>query len=88
MAQNVVIKNRDGTDLDGTRFDGKKAINVDVGISMPSPDSYDYGEVSYPSGTREVYVFKDGGSGGVVIATLTIDYTDSSKQSMSSWEWS
>lgn len=42
-------------------------------------DKYDYISVTYPSATQEVYEFKTGGSGGTTVATVTINYTDASK---------
>lgn len=44
---------------------------------------YDYMGVTYPSTTTEVYVYKIGGSSGVVVGTVTIVYTDSTKASVS-----
>lgn len=42
-------------------------------------EAYDYIEVDYPSATQEVYTFKTGGAGGTVVATVTVNYTDSTK---------
>jgi len=58
---------------------------VDVGL--PNPDSYDYVGVTYPTTSSEVWVFKDGGSGGTTVSTVTMTYTDSSKNDLSSVEW-
>lgn len=44
---------------------------------------YDYVGVAYPIGTQEVYTFKSGGSGGTTVATVTINYTDSTKANIS-----
>lgn len=44
--------------------------------------AYDYIAVTYPSGTQEVYTFKTGGSGGTTVATVTINYVDSTKVSL------
>lgn len=43
---------------------------------------YDYISVTYPTNTEEIYVFKTGGSGGTTVATVTINYTDSTKNSL------
>ena len=40
---------------------------------------YDYIGVAYPIDTTEVYTFKQGGSGGTTVATITIVYTDNTK---------
>jgi hypothetical protein len=42
-------------------------------------ESYDYIAVTYPTATQEVYTFKSGGSGGTTVATLTVNYTTSTK---------
>lgn len=46
--------------------------------------SYDYIGVTYPNGTTEVYTFKTGGSGGTSVGVLTLVYTDSTKENLSS----
>lgn len=46
--------------------------------------SYDYVGATYPDAVTEVYVFKDGGSGGTTVGTITIVYTDSTKANLSS----
>jgi len=50
------------------------------------PDSYDYISVTYPTATTEEYVFKSGGSGGTTVATVTLTYTDASKENLSTAE--
>lgn len=58
-------------------------VNVDTlssGISLPQ---FDYTAVTYPTATQEVYVFKTGGSGGTTVATVTVNYTDSTKDFIS-----
>lgn len=62
---------------------GSVSITGTVGIGgMLSGIVYDYVGVTYPSGTQEVYVFKTGGSGGTTVATITINYTSSTKVSL------
>lgn len=46
-------------------------------------DPYDYVAVTYPSGTTEVYSFKNGGSVGTNVGTITLTYLDSAKGSLS-----
>ena len=46
--------------------------------------SYNYVSVAYPGADTEVYTFKTGGSGGTTVGTITVVYTDSSKESLSS----
>jgi hypothetical protein len=54
-------------------------VNVDniAGLSLPE---YDYFAVTYPLATQEVYTFKTGGSGGTTVATVTLNYTDATKE--------
>lgn len=53
----------------------------------PSGKAWDYLAVTYPSATQEVYTFKTGGVGGTTVATATVDYTDSTKASLSDVAW-
>lgn len=48
--------------------------------------AYDYVSVNYTSATQEIYTFKTGGSGGTTVATVTINYTDSTKANISNVE--
>lgn len=47
--------------------------------------THDYGEADYPSATQEVYTFYVGGSGGTLVGTLTVNYTDSTKENILNW---
>lgn len=49
-------------------------------------ESYDYLSINYSTSTQEIYTFKSGGSGGTTVATLTINYTDSTKNNISTVE--
>lgn len=53
---------------------------VTNGLSVPY---YDYVSVAYPLTTTEVYTFKVGGTGGTTVATVTIVYTDATKENLS-----
>ncbi len=44
---------------------------------------YDYVSVAYPAADTETYTFKVGGSGGTTVNTVTIVYTTSSKEFIS-----
>jgi hypothetical protein len=44
---------------------------------------YDYIAATYPSSTQEVYTYKTGGAGGTTVATITVNYTNSSKSVLS-----
>lgn len=45
--------------------------------------AYDYISVSYPSATTEVFTYKSGGSGGTTVSTITVSYTDGTKENIS-----
>jgi hypothetical protein len=45
---------------------------------------YDYVGVTYPTTTSEVYTHKTGGSGGTTVSTVTVVYTDTTKENISS----
>ena len=42
-------------------------------------DSFDYIGATYPDTETEVYTYKSGGSGGTIVGTITVVYTDSTK---------
>jgi len=44
------------------------------------PFEYDYLAAAYPDADTEVYTYYQGGSGGTLIATVTVNYTDSTKE--------
>lgn len=46
--------------------------------------AYDYVGVTYPTSSSEVYTYKTGGSGGTTVATVTVTYTSSTKENISS----
>jgi hypothetical protein len=60
----------------GVTSQGK--LKVDLGGLITS--NYDFVSGSYPTSSQEVYTFK---SSGNVVNTVTINYTDSSKQNIS-----
>ena len=47
-------------------------------------EKYDYVEVTYPTNFSEYYYFKLGGPSGDLIATVAIQYTDSTKANLES----
>lgn len=44
---------------------------------------YDFISAAYPNSTTEVYTFKNGGAGGTTTAVVTVVYTDSTKDNIS-----
>lgn len=62
---------------DGTT---SRYVNVVGGLgSLLSGLVYDYLSASYPNSTTEVYTYKVGGSVGTTVATITVTYTNSTK---------
>lgn len=52
-----------------------------AGMAVPA---HDHIAVTYPSTTSEVYTYKSGGAAGTTVSTVTIVYTDSTKNNVSS----
>lgn len=47
-------------------------------------EKFDYIGISYPSDTTEVFAYKTGGAGGTLVATVTVVYTNATKERISS----
>lgn len=62
---------------------GAPSTSTFNGLSVPA---YDYVAVTYPTTTTERYTLKLGGSGGSVVATLLLSYSDATKSSLTSVE--
>lgn len=71
----------DGATVTVTQVGHKVGLDV-TPINGIGVGSYDYFAVSRTSTTDE-YTFREGGSGGTVVATVTITYTDSTKEDIS-----
>lgn len=72
----------------GTAVDDKVGLDANiiggkliVGTAAV-PADYDSGEVSYPSPTQEVYVYR---KAGTIVRAVTINYTSSSKEFILDW---
>lgn len=46
-------------------------------------EEFDYIVATYPDTVTEVYTYKIGGSGGTTVATVTVVYTDDTKEFVS-----
>lgn len=46
------------------------------------PADYDSGEVSYPSTTQEIYIYRKAGN---IVRTVTINYTSATKDYIADW---
>jgi len=45
-------------------------------------NEYDYIAVTYPDTVTELYTYKTGGSGGTTVDTITVVYTDTTKEDL------
>jgi hypothetical protein len=63
-------------------YDSQVAVRVKSLNSLVT-EKYNYISVAYPTTVQEVYTFKSGGSGGTTVATVTVNYTTSSKEFVS-----
>ena len=71
-----------GTENSSTAIDESNPLPTTSGAGLPL---WDY--MSLATGaTTETYTFKLGGSGGTTVATLTVTYTDSTKETISTVE--
>jgi len=55
--------------------------SIIVGTAAVPPD-YDEAQVSYASATQEIYIYRKNGG---IVRTVTINYTDSTKNFISDW---
>jgi hypothetical protein len=71
-------------DTNGDDITSSNPLPVQVpGFKIPD---YDYIAATYPTTTTEVYTYKSGGSGGTTVATITLTFSDASKEQLTSVE--
>lgn len=58
---------------------------VDCSALTPGADKFDYVSNS-PTATTDVWIYRDGGSGGTIVGEVTVTYTDATKCFISSVE--
>lgn len=63
---------------------GDTAVRVGQFGALSSPMNTDAITVEYPSSTVEIYKFRSGGVSGTILMTLTVTYTNGSKNYISS----
>jgi hypothetical protein len=56
------------------------AVNVIALSNFEPPKDADAISATYPSSTQEVYQYRSGGIAGTVLKTVTINYTDVTKE--------
>lgn len=74
------IKVGDGVDLLSINSNGSANVHV---VNKLIPQIWDYYVPTFPTATQEVHTFKSGGSGGSTVRTITINFTDSTKETIS-----
>lgn len=62
----------------------KNPLDVNHLGSLLAGAQFDYIGVTYPTSSSEAYAFKYGGSGGTLVKTITVVYTDDTKENLSS----
>jgi len=78
------LKSTSNTKVHGMVSINPDGSNIGAGLDI---GSYDYVSMALSGGdTTETYTFKTGGSGGTTVATVTIIYTDSTRNILSSAE--
>ena len=77
--------NQTMSEVTGTPIGTKTGIDVNVLNSLLAGVNSDAGTVAYPTATQEVYSFRSGGTGGTITATVTLNYTDSTKADLLNW---
>lgn len=72
----------------GTQVGNKVALdanvvggNITIGTAAV-PADYDFAEVTYPSLTQEIYIYR---KNGTIVRTVTINYTSSAKDYIQDW---
>lgn len=93
-----VISGYDGANVQVIHTDAAGDLQVDLASALPAgtnaigsviigsdiiPFAHDYISINYATATQEIYTYKTGGSGGATVATLTINYTDATKDNVS-----
>lgn len=77
---NIAIHDSAGHEL-GINTDGSiNSRTVNTLITVP----FDYIAASYPTATTEIYTYKTSGSSGTTVGTVTVIYSDSTKNNITS----
>lgn len=71
----------DGSNLYRAKVGSDGSLQTSSGLI---PKAYDYVAYTNTSSTVDTYKFYSGGSGGTLVATLTLSYTDTTKGQISS----
>lgn len=66
----------------GASIDTSGIITELQTINSLTPNEYDYIAVTYPTDTTEAYAYKQGGSGGTTVQTITVTYENATKENI------
>jgi len=81
----ALVMDRDTPIGNSPGIDTRRALHVkDMAQLVVKP--YDAGTVLYPNTTTEVYQFRQGGMAGTIVQTVTLVYTDDTKELLAGWE--
>jgi len=76
------VDGRTPTDIAANPATNSMLVEESGGMTIPS---FDYVSMALSAGdTTETYTFKTGGAGGTTVATVTVVYTDSTREVLSS----
>lgn len=82
----LIVGTEDGT-TGGTKhvakIDSNNNLNT-INMGQLVPKVFDSIVATYPLTTQEVYTYKTGGVGGATVATVTVNYSDSTKNTITS----
>ena len=77
-------------DEDGDKYNISNPLPVNAEVTVDTIQflnkEYDTGEVTYPLVTREIYTTYVGGYSGTPVQQVTINYTDSTKNTLLNWQ--
>lgn len=81
----AISSNTETREFDKFAGDSRDNTYIRTGqINSLVTEPYDYIAATYPTTSSEVYTFKSGGSSGTTVATITVVFTDSTKEVLTS----
>jgi len=76
----VSYTNLDSNQVIKTVYDADADALKTVNVGTLVTGAYDAVTAEYPSATVEIYRYRVGGASGTIIASVTVTYTDASKE--------
>lgn len=86
MSSNILKSDKDSIKIDNIVSDHvnpatEETLQSIAGLSIPA---HDYIAATYPTTSQEVYTYRLGGVSGIVVGVITVNYTDATKEILSS----